>query len=215
MRVMDFLISYLTAHISYWPIVAFLVLIPAGFNLPISEDAIIILSAAVAQADHKILFPTYIGLFLGIFISDIICYYFGRVASKGALKFRKIRKKLTKERLSIIKHELNKNGYTTFIICRFIPFGVRNVLFTSSGFVHLGIKRFIKYDSIAVIISSSTLYFLIFFVGESAQLWFKILGIALFVLLVAAMVYIVVSKIKKYRSSDSKDNNSEKEAVSL
>lgn len=213
MRSMDFLLANLTAHISYWPLVAFLVLIPAGFNLPISEDAVIILSAAVAQADHKILLPTYAGLFAGIFLSDIICYYFGRVTSKGALKFRKIRGKLTKERLSIIKHELNKNGFKTFIICRFIPFGVRNLLFTSSGFVHLGIKKFVLFDSIAVLISSSTLYFLVFAVGESASVCFKVVGITLFVMLIAAMAFIVIKKVRQYRNTD--ESSEEEEAVAL
>lgn len=212
---MDLLISYLTAHISYWPLVAFLVLIPAGFNLPISEDAVIILSAAVAQANHKILFPTYAGLFAGIFLSDIICYYFGRVASKGVLKVRKIRKNLTKERLSIIKQELNKNGFRTFIICRFIPFGVRNVLFTSSGFVHLGIKKFMLFDSIAVLISSSTLYFLVFAVGESASIWFKVIGITLFVLLIGSMIFIVAKKINQYRRADEYTEDTVKEVVDL
>ena len=71
------------------------------------------------------------------------------------------------------------------------------------------------FDSIAVLISSSTLYFLVFAVGESASVWFKVTGIALFVMLIATMAFVVVKKVRQYRKTDESSAEPEKEAVDL
>ena len=68
------LVNLFTAHIPYWPLVCFSLLILAGFNLPVSEDAVIVLSAGVTLSDSSLVIPTWISLYLGIFISDIMVY---------------------------------------------------------------------------------------------------------------------------------------------
>ena len=66
------LVNFFTAHIPYWPLVCFSLLILAGFNLPVSEDAVIVLSAGVTFSDSSLVIPTWIALYHGIFISDVM-----------------------------------------------------------------------------------------------------------------------------------------------
>ena len=125
------LVNFFTAHIPYWPLVCFSLLILAGFNLPVSEDAVIVLSAGVTLSDSSLVIPTWISLYLGIFISDIMVYWWGYFLSKGMFQFKKIRKKLTENKIRLVAKTLDDYGFRTFIVCRFIPFGVRNTLWMS------------------------------------------------------------------------------------
>ena len=73
----------------------------------------------------------------------------------------------------------------------------RNTLWMSSGFVGLPFKKFLLYDSIAALVSCSTLYHLIRFIGEGASVVYKIIGIVLFVALIIFFVFMIRHVIKK------------------
>ena len=91
---------------------------------------------------------------------------------------------------------MDKYGIFTFIVCRFIPFGVRNTLFLSSGFFSLRLRRFALYDTIAATISVSTLFFLTYYFGESIEKPIHAVKIALFVLLISTVIFIVFRIIR-------------------
>jgi membrane protein DedA with SNARE-associated domain len=126
------------------------------------------------------------------------------------IKNRKwFRKTLSDRKMLIIQKYLHKYGILTFIICRFIPFGVRNMLFMSSGFSKMDYKLFAIYDLIAATISTTTLYFLIYYLGISVEKPLKMAGIILFVILIAILVTLFLNffVFKKEKSDDS--NSSE------
>ena len=156
-----------------------------------------VLSAGVTLSDSSLVIPTWIALYLGIFISDIMVYWWGYFLSKGMFQFKKIRKKLTENKIRLVAKTLDDYGFRTFIVCRFIPFGVRNTLWMSSGFVGLPFKKFLLYDSIAALVSCSTLYHLVRFIGEGASVVYKIIGIVLFVALIIFFVFMIRHVIKK------------------
>ena len=197
---MDQIIEFITSYVSYWPAVCFFALLLAGLNLPISEDAMIILSATFVQADESLIIPTYIALYAGIVLSDIEAYFIGRLLSRGVLKFNFLMKKLTQKRIDWVSSHLEKHGFLTFIVCRFIPFGVRNILFMSSGFIGLKFSRFILFDSIAAVISSGTLFALVYFLGEAAEKNFRLVGIILFIILLVALTAFIIYRIIKKRN---------------
>lgn len=193
---LDSFINFFTTYVSYWPLATTIILLFAGINIPISEDAMIIISAGIAVTDHSLIIPNWIGLFLGIYLSDIISYYMGRLLSNGAMQIRAVRKRLTPARVRLIAKKLDDYGFRTFLVCRFIPFGVRNTLFMGSGFVHLPLKKFVLYDFGASVISLTTMYTLVFFLGQKANMSIKIAGIAFFLALVGVAIYFVVRAIK-------------------
>lgn len=195
---MEYIVEFISSYISYWPVAAFCVLILAGFNLPVSEDAVIILSATMVHQNKKLLIPTYLALYSGIFISDIIAFCIGRLLSKGFLQFKFLKKKLTPENMEWVSSHLENHGFKTFITCRFIPFGVRNMLFMGSGFVGLPFSKFVLFDCIAALISSSTLFILVYFIGNAAKEVLYAIGIILFVaVIIAAYKFFSNKKNKK------------------
>ena len=134
------------------------------------------------------------------FESDIESYFIGKLLSKGVLKFKFLKKKLTPQRIERISSHLHKHGFLTFIVCRFIPFGVRNMLFMSSGFIGLKFSSFILFDSIAAVLSSGTLFALVYFIGEAAQKNFRLVGIILFVILIIVLAALIIRHIIKKRN---------------
>ena len=194
---LDSLVNLFTAYVSYWPLASFFILLLAGFNIPVSEDAVIILSAGVAFADHALVIPNWVALYLGIITSDIMVYWMGYFVSKGLFQFKKIRRKLTPRRIRLVAQALDDYGFRTFIVVRFIPFGARNALWMSSGFVRLPFRKFVLYDSIAALISCSLLYSLVLFMGAKASLTHKIVGVVLFLLMIAFFAWMLVKVIKK------------------
>lgn len=203
-------INFFTTYVSsYWPVVVFILLLFAGLNLPVSEDALIVLSAGISFADHRLIIPNWIGLISGIYISDIISYFFGFFIAKGAKHLDFFKKKLTPRRMAIVAKTLDDYGFRTFIVCRFIPFGIRNILFMGSGFVNLSLKKFLLYDGVACLISCTTLYTLILFLGQKANLGYKIGGIVLFVILIICATVLGIRVIKKESSSQTEQNQQE------
>jgi len=98
-----------------------------------------------------------------------------------------------------MKYFLDKYGIFTFIVGRFIPFGVRNTMFFSAGFFQLKFKLFIVYDIVAAMISVNTLFFITYRFGEAAKKPFKIAGIILFVALVSGLISMIIRFIIKWR----------------
>ena len=192
---MESIIAFFSSYFTYWPLVCFFALVLAGFNLPISEDVLIVMSALIAYEDKSQLIPNYIGLYVGIYVSDIICYWMGRLIGSGALKVKFIAKTLTPSRVEFLSKKLEKHGFLTFIVTRFIPFGMRNALFMTSGFTMLPFPKFLLFDAIAALISSMTLYSLVLLIGESAKEGFEVVGIILFILLWGFITVFIIKKV--------------------
>ncbi|MBO4704724.1 MAG: DedA family protein [Spirochaetaceae bacterium] len=192
---MESIITFFSSYFTYWPLVCFFALLLAGLNLPISEDVLIVMSALIAYEDHSQLIPNYLGLYAGIYGSDIISYWMGRLLGEGVLKFKFITKALSPSKREFLSKKLEKHGFLTFIVVRFIPFGMRNALFMTSGLTKLPFPKFLLFDGIAAIISSMTLYSLVLFIGESAKEGFKIVGIILFIILWGLIIAFIIKKV--------------------
>jgi membrane protein DedA with SNARE-associated domain len=182
-------------YITYAPLAAFIMLILAGFNLPFSEDLIIITSALLARTNNQILLNLYIALLAGVIISDHMAYWIGNRIGHG-LRKKYLGKFLTPARLDTLHRYVKKYGIFSFIVCRFIPFGVRNTLFISAGIMRMRYALFTLFDTIAALISVTTLYFLIYHIGAAIERPFYIIGIILFILL---LILITMGSLKLYR----------------
>lgn len=197
---MEEVLAFISSYISYWPLVCFFALILAGFNIPVSEDLLIIMSAVIATKDKSFLIPNYLGLYGGIYISDLICYWFGRLVGGGLISIKFVARKLTPARIQRVSNQLEKHGFLTYVVTRFIPFGVRNTLFMTSGMLHVYFPKFMLFDAVAALISSSTLYLLVFFLGESAAVNYRVFGIVLFVIFIGALAFLIIRHELKKRN---------------
>ncbi len=186
-------LNWISNYITFFPLVVFLGLILGGFNLPISEDVLVIMSALLCQGE-KASIPTFLfALYLGATLSDGLVYFWGRLIGKGTLSLGLFSKIITKERTDLLLRALQRYGLFTYIFCRFVPFGVRNVVSMSSGFVNYPFYKFILYDFVAAICNISVLFGLVYFFGSNGSYWMKITGIFLFIVFLGLSIYLLKS----------------------
>ena len=196
-------------YISYFPLVVFIALLLAGLNIPISEDILIITSAILAQSNKELLIPLYIALYAGIVISDHMVYWEGRLINKGVLKIKFIATVLDESKLSSVRNHLNKYGILTYIVCRFIPFGVRNTLFMASGILNMRYRDFILYDTVAATLSSFTMYTLFYHLGAAVEKPVKVVGTILFIVLLFVLSVITSRLFMLWRKKRRERKQSE------
>jgi membrane protein DedA with SNARE-associated domain len=195
--------TFLHHHIEFFPLAALICLILAGLNIPISEDLVIITGALVSRINGRLLIPSLLAIYAGVIISDFFVYLIGTWVRKGTLKRKFTARILSLKLVERIRYYLDKYGIFTFIVCRFIPFGVRNTLFMTSGLFGLPFKFFALYDIIAVAISTNVLFFLAYRFGEDIKKPAKAVGITLFVFFVSGILALLVRFIYRRRKEKS------------
>ena len=179
-------------YVTYFPPVAFISLLLAGFNLPISEDLIIITGALLSHGRRANIVYNLIAIYLGVIISDFFVYWVGTKVRNGTSKLKFLSRPAPEKVLERMHRYLDRYGIFTFIVGRFIPFGIRNTLFFTAGFFRLRLRLFALYDITAAMISINTLFFVTYYFGDAAQKPLRIAGIVLFILLVSASISIVI-----------------------
>jgi len=181
---MQTLIDYVQSHSQHAPWVVFGATLLAGLNVPISIDILLALSAILAAttAPHLAI-PLFLSLFIGCSLSAYLAYWVGRGLRPQLSKVALFKKPLSDETLERVHNFYARYGIWTFIVGRFIPFGVRNCLFMSSGASKLHFGKFAYRDGIACFIWSITLFSLFYSVGlnlDSLFVLIKKFNIAIF-----------------------------------
>lgn len=165
------ILDFIMQNSAYAPWVTFGMILLAGFNLPISLDAIMVLCAFLAATIiPEYTFPLYFSILIGSYFSAWIAYWFGRKVGIKLLKFRLFAKALPQERLIKVGNFYNKHGFLTLLIGRFIPFGVRNCIFMTTGMSSCSFKRFALRDSIACPFWVTTCFFSFYALGLNYEL---------------------------------------------
>jgi len=153
---------HIQQNIEFAPYIIFGLLLLAGFNLPISEDFMLFTSGVLAAKNPEMRNMLFLGVFLGCYFSDLICFSFcGKFLGPKIFKIKLIAKFIDKKKLDKVSSFYEKYGIVTLIFGRFIPFGVRNALFISAGLAKM------KSDLLACSISSIFFFSLYYTFGES------------------------------------------------
>lgn len=206
-KVMENIIQFITEHAphAHWYIFAGLLL--AGFNIPISIDAVMVISAILASSfvpEHKELL--YFTVLFGCTISAWIAYTLGRLIGKKLTQTRPFSALLKEERLSKIESFYQKYGVWAFIIGRFIPFGVRNCIFLTSGMSKMPFKKFALRDFVGCFIWTTTVFSLVYMVGQNFDaIWHtvKTFNIILFSAFSVTVIGVIWYKLKKKKKTES------------
>lgn len=165
---MDFALEYIQSHIAFAPYIILTLLLLAGFNLPVSEDAMLFITALLAVKNPDMATSLYVCVYLGCYLSDLICYFvMGRYLGNKLFTIPFFAKMVTKEKLDQVSSFYEKYGILTLILGRFIPFGVRNALFISAGLAKMNAVKFALSDFVACTISSVFFLWLYTTFGES------------------------------------------------
>jgi membrane protein DedA with SNARE-associated domain len=198
---LDQLIEIIHQNVHIAPYIFFGLLLLAGFNLPVSEDAMLFIGGVLAAQHPEQATQIFIGIFLGAYFSDIICYAFmGRYLGPKLFSIPFFAKMASQERLDKISHFYEKYGVLTLIFGRFIPFGVRNALFISAGLGRMKVLKFCVADFIACSISCVSFFYLYYHFGEDVISVVKKGNLVLFSLfLVAITVFLIRRHREKSR----------------
>lgn len=186
-------LNWLGNYITYFPLIIFIGLLLGGLNLPIPEDILVIMSAVICQRDKASVPAFLIALYMGAVLSDYLVYFWGRLIGKGILSVGMFSKIITKDNTYRLLKALQKYGIFTYIISRFIPFGVRNVVSITSGFVKYPFYKFAVYDLVAAFCNISVLFGLVYFFGATGSRVMHIIGIVLFFAFLAVCIYLIKS----------------------
>ncbi|MGI4993680.1 DedA family protein [Halobacteriovorax sp. GFR7] len=198
MEFIDQIMLYINTHVHMAPFIIFGLLLLAGFNIPISEDLMLFTSAILAAKNPDYLYPLFFGVFLGAYLSDLICYGFiGRYLGPKIFKINFFASMVTQERLDMVNAFFKKYGVFTLIFGRFVPFGFRNALFLSAGLGRMNAWKFALSDLLAATVSC-VVYFTVYYkFGETAIEYIKKSNYVIGAVALAVILGIVVSKWKK------------------
>jgi membrane protein DedA with SNARE-associated domain len=192
------LISNNAQH-AHWFI--FVGLLLAGCNIPISIDVVMILAAVLAASfvpENTLIL--YLSLLLGCTFSAWIAYFIGRVLGDRLSKNRFFSKLLNPQKLEKINEFYSKYGIWTFILGRFIPFGVRNCIFMTSGMSKIPFKKFVMRDAVGCTVWTTTCFSTFYFLGQNFETIFakvKAFNMVLFIAFSVTLISLIWYKLRK------------------
>jgi len=154
------------AHHAHWAIFAGALL--AGLNIPISIDLLMILSATLASTIIPSHLPHLYGaIFFGCLFSAWLSFWFGRKFGPLIQKWPFFAKLVSPKKMNRVKSFYERKGAFAFVFGRFIPFGVRNLLFMSSGMSRISFSKFILWDACACFVWSGICFSLYYALGKN------------------------------------------------
>lgn len=207
---MDTLIDLIISHAqnAHWYI--FIAIILAGFNIPFSADLLILaaalLVATVVPENAWLLFFSFL---VGAYISASCAYWLGRLVG-GALSKRKFfAKLLSPEKIGKIKQFYEKYGLWTLVFGRFIPFGVRNCIFMSSGMSKLHYGKFLLMDALACSLWCSIVFYVFYTLGQNYDTilhYLRTFNLMIFAAFIVAGIGFIWYKGRKKKTRDAAAN---------
>lgn len=193
---MEELTQIIQVNIQYAPYIIFGVLLLAGLNIPVSEDAMLFIAALLASQHSEYLTPLFIAVYLGAYFSDLICYGLGRTLGPRLFKVRFFANMIPQEKMTKMSAYYQRYGVITLILGRFIPFGVRNALFLTAGLGKMNFIKFALSDLLACTISTISFFSLYYHYGENVVTYVKQGNIVFF-----SLVFVLLGIVwyQKYR----------------
>ena len=182
---LDQLLSIIQSHVEYAPYLIFATLLLAGFNLPVSEDTMLFIAALLASQSPHLVYHLFAAVFLGAYLSDLICYGIGRLLGPRIWKIKFLASIASAKRVDQFTSYFEKYGPITLFVGRFIPFGVRNALFITAALGKMDSRRFAFYDFLACTVSCTTLFSLYYRFGRDVVGYIQKGNMLLFVIVVS------------------------------
>lgn len=165
---MDSLVVLVHQHADLAPWIVFGLLLLAGFNVPISEDAVIFGSALIASERVDLLVPLLVALYSGAVLGDLVCYGIGRRFGPRLWKLQVFERLVPWRHVQGLGRFYQRYGVAVLLVGRFVPFGVRNALLLTAGLGRLPFLRLVGVDLVAAMGSCGASFFLYLTYGRAA-----------------------------------------------
>src|SRR5262245_46178774 len=172
-RMLDAILTFMCQHAPEAHYYLFGLLLLTGVNIPVSEDLILIgggVIVAICLDEHYYLMLGW--LYAGCLIAAYEAYWLGRVVGPKLYNAPGFRHVITRIRVDRLHGFIERFGLLTFMVGRFVPGGVRNALFITSGLGRMSFLVFALRDGFAAIFSTWLLYHLGYLFGENYPVLF-------------------------------------------
>ncbi len=151
----------------------FVVLLAAGFGLPLPEDIPLVMGGVLVHRGQANLWVMISVGYLGIIIGDSIMFMLGRrfgtkVGSRPATAPGFFGRIVTPEKRAQVEGLFKKHGEKIVMLARFLP-GVRTVTYFTAGSVGMRYSHFVIYDSIAALASAPIFVVLGYYFGSDIE----------------------------------------------
>ncbi len=199
---MESIYNFILENQNKAPWILFFLYLLAGMSFPISIDILIIISALIASMAPEMFWPLFICSFLGCYFSAWIAYWLGRGFGRKLLKYNWMKKLLPENRLTKMRNFYARKGFLTLLLGRFIPFGVRNAIFMSTGISKASFTKFALKDLFPSIFWTSTTFLTFYYLGsnfESLSKLVKTVHLSLFYALSVTVIIFFWYKWRKKR----------------
>ena len=205
---MDQIYYFITQHATAAPWILFGLFLLAGMNIPISIDILVIIAALLAATIiPELTLPLYFSALLGCYLSAWLAYWLGRFFGKKLLKIKWIATMLPATRLVKLETFYRKHGFLTLLVGRFIPFGVRNGIFMSTGMSQLSFKKFMLRDIFPAFLWTTACFSLFYMLGSNYELlvkYVKLINISIFCAFgVTVIIFICYKRRKNKKNAES------------
>jgi membrane-associated protein len=189
----------------YTPFISFGLLMLAGMNLPIPEEVVVIVSSSIASTiiPHQTV-NIYIGCWLGVYFSDIMVYLIGRYFGRRLIRTKVGSRILPMDKVEKVSGYFSKYGILTLLFGRLVPFGFRNILFSTAGIAKMSIGKFLIIDVIPLSITTSVYFYLGYLLGENYEKIYPYLDRVKFIILgifLSIVSLVIVRSILKKNST--------------
>ncbi|MCB9062697.1 MAG: DedA family protein [Halobacteriovoraceae bacterium] len=192
--------TFIQSNVATAPYIIFGLLFLAGFNIPVSEDMMCFVAAIMAAKNPQYLWPLFIAIYAGAYVSDVICFFLGRVFGEKLLKIKFFSSMVPPDRVKKIHSFYEKYGIITLILGRFIPFGIRNGLFLTAGLGKMNIAKFCLSDLTAVTISVCTYFTIYYHFGDTVLDTIKKSNYIIFSVAIVVVIYFLIKNRSKKRA---------------
>ena len=195
---MEEVLLYIQENIAYAPYIVFGLFLLAGLNIPISEDALLFICGILAAQNPNYLIPLFLAVYLGAYISDLMCYSLWRLLGPKLLNLPYLKKIASEKRRNKLQSFYKRNGLITLVLGRFIPFGFRSALFITAGISKMPFVKFATYDFLAASITCTFFFTLYYSFGRDVVTYIQKGNIFLFSFLALGIIsYFLRKKVFK------------------
>lgn len=189
---MDTWIEYIQTHANYAPIFLFIGSLLAGMCVPISIDLLMIIAGTLAAtAVSGNTYHLFFSMLLGCMFSAWIAYWIGRTLGSQLMKTRYFAKMLSKKRMDKVEVFFKKRGLYALLIGRFIPFGVRNCLYMTSGISKMSFPKFAFCDAFACFLWTLLTFSLYYTLGKNIETIYSQVKFANLLIFIAFSVTVI------------------------
>jgi len=188
-------------HIPYLGVL--LVLLAAGFGLPVPEDVPLLTGGYLCHAGFGNLYVMILIGLVGVLTGDTVLFIIGQKFGHHVVEHRWIRRMVNPPRLLLAERMFQRHGIKIVFAGRFLPV-LRPMIFMAAGVLKAPFSRFIMINGFAACLSVPTLILLGNFFGHNIEQLHSDVRmvthtLALAVLLIAAVGVVVFIYRRQHR----------------